>query len=295
MLEHSKNPTFLLNKIAMEFPDLPWGAYRYIDEGWDHEVIILDEKIVFRFPTDKEYTDMLKDEIKILKAISPNVSITIPKYTYISKNGDFAGYDIVPGESITKTYFDQLEPTERTSIIKQLADFLSTIHTLDVKKGDLKLVNPSFLPADQAEIRQQMPQLQKMLDGEDYIVVQKTLSEIDTLLQQSLPSTFIHNDIYDRHLFWDQHDQRVGLIDFSDMSMGDPAADFGQLYEYGIDFIHELYRYYTGPKDDTFLDRAWSYQKWTGVYMMTDYFENHKTSFEVARETFDRVKDNIPK
>jgi hypothetical protein len=25
--------------------------------------------------------------------------------------------------------------------------------------------------------------------------------------------------------------------------------------------------------------------------MMTDYFENHKTSFAVARETFDRIKE----
>lgn len=290
MLEPSEDPTVLLQRIVSEFPEISWNAYRYIDEGWDHEVIILDEEIVFRFPTDEEYTDKLKDEIKILKTIESKINIAIPSYTYISKAGDFAGYKIVPGETITKEYFDTLRPEDRTNIIKQLAAFLSAIHLLRTDEGDLTLVSQSYLPADQAEIKQRLPELKKVLTGEEYKIVEEILVEIDDLLTQPLPSTFIHNDIYDRHLFWDDQKRKLGLIDFSDMSMGDPAMDFGQLYEYGVEFVDELYKYYEGPKDDTFLDRAWKYQKWNAVYMMTDYFEMHKTSFEVARETFDRVK-----
>jgi aminoglycoside 2''-phosphotransferase len=53
--EHQKS---LLKKISDEFPHIAWSSYRYVDEGWDHEVIILDEKIVFRFPTDQQYTHL---------------------------------------------------------------------------------------------------------------------------------------------------------------------------------------------------------------------------------------------
>jgi aminoglycoside phosphotransferase (APT) family kinase protein len=105
-----------------------------------------------------------------------------------------------------------------------------------------------------------------------------------------LPKVFLHGDIYSTHLLWDSKDKKLGLIDFSDMNIGDPAFDFAELYEYGQEFIEQVYKLYKGPKDDSFLERAWIYQRWVGVFMMINHFETHKTSFEVARQTFDRVK-----
>ena len=66
---------------------------------------------------------------------------------------------------------------------------------------------------------------------------------------------------------------------------------FAELYEYGEGFVKQAYGYYTGPKDESFLHRAKIYQKWVGVFMMSDHFVYHKTSFEEARETFDRTKN----
>jgi aminoglycoside 2''-phosphotransferase len=82
----------------------------------------------------------------------------------------------------------------------------------------------------------------------------------------------------------------LGIIDFSDMTRDDPARDFAEIYEYGREFVQAVYDQYDGPKDRTFLDRAWIYQCWTAVFMMTDHFNYQKTSFDVARETFDRVR-----
>ena len=56
--------------------------------------------------------------------------------------------------------------------------------------------------------------------------------------------------------------------------------------------MQRIYDLYTGPKDADFLKRAWIYDLWTGVYMLADHFEYGKTSFEVARETFDRTSEH---
>ncbi len=276
----------LLSKIKAAFPELQWSDYRYLDEGWDHEVIILDERIVFRFPYKEDYLQNLKREIGILSQLKPLVPVRIPKYEYIAPDYSFAGYSIIPGQQITKAAFDLLDPTTRTEIAKQLAGFLSAMHTFT------PIPNVSFhMQEDQAETRAiAAKHLSAILSSDDYKLIQEILGEVDALLEQKLPSVLIHGDIYHNHLFWDNANKYLGVIDFSDMSAADPAIDFGEIHEYGTAFVHEVYTYYRGPKDDTLLERAWIYQRWVGVYMMADYFINHKLSFEESREIFDRTK-----
>lgn len=149
----------------------------------------------------------------------------------------------------------------------------------------------SFLAEDQQEIRQGVDvRLRTVLAPGELAEVEQILSDVDELLAADLPEVFVHNDVYSRHLLWDEVAGRLGVIDFSDMCLGDPAVDFAELHEYGPEVVEAVYARYTGPKDGGFLDRAWTYQRWIGVYMLTDHFEVGKTSRSVARETFDRVR-----
>ena len=99
----------VLTAIDKEFPELKWRTYLYIDEGWDHEVIILDEAIVFRFPTDNEYTAKLKHEIAVLESLSNKLGVCIPKYKYIAKHSAFVGYKLIKGQQLTKTWFSEIQ------------------------------------------------------------------------------------------------------------------------------------------------------------------------------------------
>lgn len=287
----SHDPEFLLQCIGREFPELHWNNYRYIDEGWDHEVVILDEKVVFRFPNDAEYLELLQNEIPVLERLLPQLDIAMPQYQYIAPDGRFAGYPMVAGDTLRKDYFDRLPPSDRTSIAAQLAGFLSTLHMLLANGQDFSMVPASEMAEYQKDLHQQTQQyLPATLTPEDFAVVRNVVAETDGLLLRSLPKVFLHGDVYSRHLLWDKPAQKLGVIDFSDMNIGDPAFDFAELYEYGDEFVGQVYSQYAGPKDDDFLQRAWTYQRWVGVFMLVDHFVYHKTSFEEARETFDRVK-----
>jgi aminoglycoside phosphotransferase (APT) family kinase protein len=284
-------PVVLLERIRKTFPELHWNTYTLNTDGWDHKVIILDDKIVFRFPDDAEYTALLRHEIDVLEILKPFVKIAIPHYSFIAPDRSFAGYPIVPGKELKKSTFDALESSQRQMVAAQLAEFLTTLHTLIDNSVDLSLVPASYVPGDQAELKKLVPRfLHEVLSDDDLMVVQQILDEVDELLSQNPRSVFLHGDLYSRHILWDETSKLLGVIDFSDMARGDPAIDFAELHEYGLDFVKEVYELYKGPKDSTFLDRAWTYQKWVSLYMMTDYFESQKTSFAVARETFDRIK-----
>lgn len=286
------DPKILLQRISDNFPDIHWSSYKYIDDGWDHEILILDQDLVFRFPNNKEYLKLLENEIKVLKQLTPIVSIKIPNYIYIAPDYSFAGYQIVPGTPLLKELFNRLSPSDRNKVAEQLASFLSTIHTLEEQGRDLSSVAKSDMPETQQHLREQAERhLKGVLDKNEYVIVQEILDDVDMLLKKELPRAFIHGDVYHNHLLWDEATSQLGIIDFSDMNLGDPAFDFAELYEYGDDFVREVYDYYQGPKDQTFLKRAWAYQRWVAVYMMVNYFDTHKISFEKAKETFDRVKN----
>lgn len=290
----ASKPAELLKRISVWFPDITWDSYKLVTNGWDHEVIILDNKLVFRFPNDDDYTAALKDEIEVMRRLDPLVKAPIPRYEFVAPDYSFAGYKLIPGEELTTEVFDALSTADHPKVAQQLAELLSTLHNLPDSKDMFVGVPEFYLPDDQKDVKAQVKQyLKNTLNKEDLAVVGRILDEVDQLLSQKTKRVFLHGDVYSRHLFWDQSTLQLGLIDFSDMCLGDPAMDFAELYEYGKEFVEEVYSLYTGPKDENFLKRAWVYQRWVGVYMMTDHFVYHKTTFEVARETFDRIKSQV--
>ena len=281
-----------LERIAAAFPDLTWSRARRITEGWDHVVVVLDDALVFRFPQEPPYAEALGREMEVLNHLAPLLPVRIPRYDRVAPDGSFAGYPLLPGRTLTPEVLASLEEPVLDALVDQLAGFLSVLHTAPIPGTPLERVPPSYLAEDQRDVRRSTAEhLPAVLSAEELDEVQRILADVDVLLAADVPEVVVHNDVYSRHLLWDDAAARLGVIDFSDMCCGDPAVDFAELHEYGADFVGAVYERYTGPKDPGFLDRAWTYQRWIGVYMLTDHFDVGKTSWETARETFDRVRD----
>ncbi|MFI7495296.1 phosphotransferase family protein [Kocuria sp. M4R2S49] len=280
-----------LERIAAAFPDLTWSRAQRITEGWDHVVVVLDDALVFRFPQEPPYTQALGREIAVLDHLAARVPVRIPRYDRVAPDGSFAGYPLLPGRTLTPGVLATLDGRAREAVVDQLAGFLSALHTAPVPGTPLELVPPSYLAEDQRDVRRAAgTHLPAVLAPEELGEVERILADVDALLTADLPAVVVHNDVYSRHLLWDDAGARLGVIDFSDMCLGDPAVDFAELHEYGEAFVRAVHERYTGPADPGLLDRAWTYQCWIGVYMLTDHFDVGKTSWETARETFDRVR-----
>ena len=285
--------TELASRIRSSFPDLQWVDSELVTEGWDHAVIILDRRYVFRFPLEVDYERTLADEIALLRAFQPFTAVHIPKYRFIPEDVSFAGYEIVEGAELTLEHFNS-EFSKHERIAQQLADFLTAFHTFESKVDALPSLAPFYVPAEQDEIRRGLREdVKPYLSDGDYALCSGILDEVDELITHQTWNTVVHGDIYSRHLLWDADRQHLGIIDFSDMGRGDPAIDFAELHEYGPTFVETVYSLYGAVKDDTFLARSWLYQKWVAVYMLTDHFVVGKTTFAVARETLDRVKSQM--
>jgi len=281
----------LLGRIHEAFPELTWTDAELVTEGWDHEVVILDRRIVFRFPNDELYRAGLATEVAVLDRLAVHASLAIPRYSYRTADGSFAGYPLVAGDPLSPEGLAARPAGQRSAIAEQLGRFLGTLHTLETAGHRFDDVDGSHITSEQPAIREAMERhLPGVLSPTDLAVARAIMDDVDALIATSRPITLIHGDVYASHLLWDGSTGQLGLIDFSDMAHDDPAIDLAELHEFGTDFVDDVYAAYTGPKDATFIDRAWAYQRWVSVFLMTDHFAYGKTTFAVARETFDHVK-----
>lgn len=280
------DPAILLNKISTNFPDLTWDLFKFLNHSWDFQVIILDNSIVFRFPTTKSLRDVLKREMEMLSLVKDIPNISIPRYTYIPKNGDFGGYALIPGEELTKQVIQRFTYQDLKSIANSIGVFLQNLHSTN-PMSQLKDETSSLLTEDEILMKKSRLYLKNLLTPAQLETVIKVLEDVKSTRKSAYTKSLIHGDLYGRHIFWDNIRKNLGIIDFSDVSIGDPALDFAELFEYGATFTQDVYLSYESDiHDPNFLERALLYYRRVGIFLMINSFEDSKISFKDAYAIF---------
>ena len=236
----------LINK---EFPHFEILSIDKIGEGWDSKAFTINDTWVFRFPKRPEIKENLKKEILLLPSIQDYIDLEIPTFEYISGENTFAGYRKLEGLFFNKEFFISLSGIEQENILKQIAEFLLTMHQFDLKKlehVELEEINykenyASGFNEVQAFIYPNIStDFQQVITGNynNYLNNSKNFIYKNSLL---------HNDISCEHILYDKSTKKLtGLIDFGDIAIGDPDYDLMYLYEeLGEHFITQLLKYYT--------------------------------------------------
>lgn len=280
---------FFLSKIRQELPEVKWTKYKYITHGWDHVVVILDNKLVFRMPKEvtKESKGEFYSEIQLLDFLKTRVKTGIPEYLYISKDKSLAGYKILEGRELTKTIFNKMGAEEKNKVATQLAEFLTTLHTIPnsalhkfkVRKEDSKK-SYNWLVSDVTKYvfpRLSLVEIEKII---------KYFKEYKSALGLKFTPVLRHGDVGTDHLLWDRKKQCLNIIDFADRSYGDPASDFAGLWQYGSDFVNKVYSRYKGKKDDKLLYRSQLYFKRSPLSVLKGSLTGAPCTFEEGCRMF---------
>lgn len=272
-----------LSSIRSEFPELIWHKHRYIDHGWDHYVVIMDDSMVFRAPKQAAAIPKFLDEIHLLAHLRHRVPVGLPDYTHIAADGSFAGYAILPGALLTRDAFQHLNPADQTEIAAQLAGFLTTLHGIPESE-----LTPYNIERFDANTRHQ--QLEQ--DAQTHIFAKLSPSErqwvrdlfagLRDAHRQDKQLALIHSDLREGHIFWDADQRRISIIDFGDRCIWDTAKDFTGLLAFGSDFCAQVYGMYQGVKDDAQLQRAKLYYDRVAILLMVDSQMGYPISFADA-------------
>lgn len=245
----------LIIKIEEEFPKLKFREAKLITCGFNHIVLMLDNKYIFRFPKDKYYKKKIKTEMTLLDKLKDKIKVAVPDYQYFPKDRSFGGYKLIPGKRLTKTAFNKLDNKSQKNLAVELGIFLAALHKLPLKTAKYVGLVQEWTIADRIkEFHKRKKHVYSPLSVKEKAFVNNFIKKWGSLITPKDLSV-IHFDFTGDHIFINKN-QLAGIIDFGDSALGDPANDFAWLWTYGQKFVNEVYDSYSGPKDKNFLKRS---------------------------------------
>lgn len=285
-------PDQFISKIKNEFPKLSWVKFEYITHGFDHDVVILDDKIVFRFPKTNEFKKLLANEVKLLRYLNKKQNIVgIPDYTFIASDKSFAGYKLLSGQELKPDVFRKLPTPVKESIAIQLADFLTRLHSTNVSAVNrYEVVHDNHLKNYKKLVRKTTKNLYPKLSAHEVGLLKKYFNELKETLTGTDEYVLIHKDLAGSNMLWNQKTKKLSIIDFSDRAYSDPAYDFSNLWNFDSKFVKRVYELYDGKKDGRLLSRSKLYAKRIPLNIMvaavTGKICNYEDGYKMFKKLF---------
>ncbi|HEY9229941.1 MAG TPA: phosphotransferase, partial [Gemmatimonadaceae bacterium] len=217
----------LLSLIKTDFPAIEINQTELASNGWDHDVVIVNDEIVFRFPRDGE--TFLDIEVAVLDRLCGKTTLAIPKIEFRGQSALYVGYRKVRGSELTPEVYARLTPNQQAAVARDLATFLHEVHReLSVptaRQLGVRVDNPH------EPLTESLPLLTRLDDREIIGFLEATFAELEEMLATPGPESFLYNDLHGDNMGFDVAAGRLnGIFDFGDIAIGDLHREFGPLY-----------------------------------------------------------------
>jgi aminoglycoside 2''-phosphotransferase len=254
-----------LKFISGEYPDLKINKFQVNDKGWDNDIVIINESLVFRFPKSENVISKVEAEGKLLHLLKKkHPLLQVPDYQYLYKNQMLkcVRYDYLEGRMLGDISMDFIKNNQENA--RLLADFLTKLHSIDPAEGDtmnLKTLHTfEYWESLHSSVREEIfPYLK---DREKDLINSIFRDFLNALPGYSIKKSIIHGDLTASNIIYSEKKGCISaVIDFTDAQLGDPAFDFAGIYwAYGEDFTKEVLSWYqTNESGDALFKRVQSF------------------------------------
>lgn len=239
-MTHVWNPTIQIDiKLASALIHSQFGLDIFnitvFGEGWDNIAYLVNDNLVFRFPRREIAVSCMENEITILPYLAKQVSFPFSYPTYIGQPSEtypyvFAGYPIIPGKMLAD-YNPQIINNIDTAHV--LAQWLLELHSIPVfdehrialqGEQSWRLDIPNRISLCAENLNQYRRYYEKSgfnLTELHDIVYSLERFEFDQIKKTS----YLHGDLYSKHIIVDDSLKITGLIDWGDTHIGSPGID----------------------------------------------------------------------
>lgn len=314
--------------------DLRWESEEIPPQGMDHAVVILrgistsegelqgmvPEAMVVRVPHEAEYRAQVALESSIISQLFRGSEVRVPETVRLAyARGTFGTPNPVlltlqtevAGRPLDRGLWLELGEGERERVARQLGGMFAVMHTMSPDLLPVVNVEPWWSDGEATSVLNYHPrtvpgrlQVMKERVGEllasevsaaELEVVEETFEQMDRMLGRGAQQRCLtHGALVGEHVLW-QPDGGVGVIDFSDMTVGDPAVDFMHLsmIDAGLPqrvldhakVAHEVRRAEARKRGTTdlmnmgdlydqpnILQRAEVYKRWDDIALLMEFF-----------------------
>lgn len=247
----SQNELFIdsdkaLKLLRDQFPNLSINDISFLGVGLDNKAYLVNQELVFRFPTRKETVSLLKNEFSLLLQIAPYLTLPVPVPLFVSDNSQqfplfFSGYRMIAGQTAEQA---NLSDGDREQLAVPLAKFLVSLHTISAQtlknitqedtfqKMDITLlvsrINSYLEDIQTLGLFEHTEQLYNIVTSAAHIHLEKK-------------EVLLHGDLYARHLLINNM-ELAGVIDWGYSMVGHPGIDLAIAHSFLPPAAHEIFR-----------------------------------------------------
>lgn len=235
-------------EIERAFPALAVHEIGFLGAGMDSAAYLVNGALVFRFPKDEAVSRALSREIALLPKLADRLPVAIPRFEYVGRQAPsgllFVGYPLIPGEPLTPEAFTSLAAARQESVLDTLAAVLCGVHSFPSEEAVAAGVEPlSTRDRVRARWSEAHAKIVTLLTPDDSRALARLVeSFIADEANFEAPPCLLYADFAPEHLLHDPASGALtGLIDWGDMTIGDPDYDLLYLYQdYGEGFVRRL-------------------------------------------------------
>lgn len=213
----------------------------------DEDAASFEPGWIFRFPRNRVVAENLQKEQVVLPVVAPRVEFAVPRFEHVGtwRGQPYAGYRRIPGCPLSGFPSDGFKLT--AEMAGSIAAALSSMHDIPTSLvAEACGVEPTVEAWRQryrvlrVEVRENvMPLLESTIAAAVERGFDRFLDEeLATLEDVAL----VHCDLGCEHILIEEGGTTVtGLIDFEDVTIGDPAIDFVGIYvTFGMDAVGRI-------------------------------------------------------
>jgi aminoglycoside phosphotransferase (APT) family kinase protein len=183
-----------------------------VDAGWDYKVLLLDDAWVVRWPRHRLAVEEIEHEVELLPVLAPLLPVAVPQFEYVSREPWLVAYRLIRGEPLAAE-----DP-------EGVRAFLDALHAVAV--DDVPARRPDWLKTYREQADEFRRVVLPRLDPDERPRGEALLAEVETLTDFRPAVT--HSDLGPEHLLV-RDGKLVGVIDWGDARIGDPAIDYAWL------------------------------------------------------------------
>lgn len=247
--------------IERQFPELRPITAVDLGEGCDSIAVDVNGRFVFRFPKRADVEAQIAIEARMLPVLARTSPLPLPLFQFFGEPSPewphrFVGYPKLSGHPALQD--DAAGPPFH--LAPAIGHFLSWLHAFPIEEAIARGVPEQALDSLIEEIREDaiddLTIVCEVAPASPIVSLLRYL--LDTKVPAAASAVLVHNDFAAEHVLVDDECRRVtGVIDWSDMAVSEPAADFAGVFHWGGDaFVDAVLASYRGRLDDHARTRA---------------------------------------
>jgi aminoglycoside phosphotransferase (APT) family kinase protein len=207
--------------LAAQQPDLAHLPVQLLANGWDNVLCRLGEDLMVRLPRRAQAATLVKHEQRWLPLLAPRLPLPVPAPVRVGGPGD--GYPwhwsivpFLPGQPAATQ-----PPADATAAAVTLAEFLAALHTPADPEAPVNPFRGRPLAERSGLFADAVGRLGASIDT---AAVSRAWASALSASRWDGPPVWLHGDLHPANILVD-HGRISAVIDFGDITAGDPAAD----------------------------------------------------------------------